>query len=120
MNKRFLASNIIGPITDPWRTLNPNYPTEGGAGLITLFNNLLKLVVVAAGIWAFINIIVAGYNFMAGAGNPEKIAEANNKIWQSLIGLLIVAGAFALAAIFGYLIFNNPMAIISPTIYGPS
>ena len=113
-------ADVVGPIANPWASLNPGYGSDTrGGGLIILFNNLLKTTIVIGGVWAFINLIIAGYGFIAAGGNPEKITLAWNKIWQSLVGLLIVAGSFALAAIFGFLVFNDATAILSPTIYGP-
>jgi len=92
---------------------------DKGGGLLKFANNLLKLAVVGAGIFAFFNIILAGYSYMSADGDPQKIGKATAKIWQSLIGLLLVAGSFVLAAIFGQLIFGDWTAILSPKIYGP-
>jgi hypothetical protein len=123
MNPTFLTG-IFGTVPDPWRA-GPGgldvsqYTGAQGQGLILLFNNLLRLVVVISGIWAFINLIIAGYGFISAEGNSEKVTIAWNRIWQSLLGLLVVASSFALAAIFGYLVFNDPTAILSPKIYGP-
>ena len=120
MNTKLLASDIVGSVTDPWGTINPGtYPSGSGQGLIILLNNILKLLIVVAGIYSFLNLIVAGYSFMAAAGNPEKVTEAWNKIWQTLVGLLIVASSFILAGLFGYLIFGDATAIIQPKIYPP-
>ena len=114
MNRRLLAG--VGTIDSPWGT---RYPGEQGQGLITLLNNILRTAVVLAGIWALINLIMAGYGFMSAEGNPERITAAWNKIWQTLLGLIIVAGSYALAALFGYIVFDNPTAILNPVIYGP-
>lgn len=112
---------IVGSVTDPWALISPNsYPTTGGQGLLVLFNNLLRTVIALGGVYALINIVVAGYQFMSSEGNPEKITVAWAKIWQTLVGLLIVAGSLALAALFGYLIYQDPTAIISPRIFGPT
>ena len=88
-------------------------------GLITFLSNLLRLVIVAGGIYVLLNIVLAGFGFMSAGGDPKKIADAWAKIWQSLIGLLIMAGAFVLAAIFGWLIFHDPDFILHPILYGP-
>ena len=109
-------TDVIGTVTSPWGS---RYSGSQGEGLIILFNNLLKLVIAIAGIFAFINIIVAGYAFMSAGGNPEKVADAWSRIWQSLLGLIIVGASFLIAAVFGYLVFGDARAIISPTIYGP-
>ncbi len=121
-------ADIFGEIQNPFRPKSEgglgvkSYAGEigeGTFGLLALMNNLLKLVVVIAGLFAFFNLIVAGYQFMTAMGDPKGITSAWNKIWQSLIGLLIVAGSFALAAIFGWLLLGDPLAILNPQIYGP-
>ncbi|MFC1727724.1 hypothetical protein ACFL0Y_04335 [Patescibacteria group bacterium] len=98
------------------------YPTSGGSvpGLIIFLNNLLKLAIVGAGLFALFNIVLAGYGFLSAGDDPKKMAGASAKIWQSVVGLLIVASAFILAAIVGILLFNSPGAILRPQIYGPN
>ncbi|HUW24587.1 MAG TPA: hypothetical protein VMW04_03060 [Patescibacteria group bacterium] len=88
-------------------------------GLVKFMNVLLKLLIGAAGLFAFFNIIIAGYSFMGAGGDAKKVEQAWARIWQSLLGLLFVAGSFVLAAIFGWLIFGDARAILVPTIYGP-
>jgi hypothetical protein len=112
--------DVIGGITPP-------PPFQGGTGqyggyqtgLIAFFNNIVRLLIVIGGIWAFINLILAGYGFLGAGDDPKKMEAAWQKIWQSMIGLLFILGSFVLAAIFGYLLFGNPTAILKPKIYGP-
>ena len=115
-----MPDEIIGGVTPPPGIQNW-INTGGGAvpGLIPFANALLKLIVTLAGIYAFFNLIIAGYQFMSAGSDPKAVGNAWAKIWQSLIGLLIVAGAFVLAAIFGWLLFGNAGAILQPMIYGP-
>jgi hypothetical protein len=113
---------ITNPISPP-PGISSWIDTGGGGGaapgLIPFANALLKLIITLAGLFAFLNIIIAGYQFMSAGGDSKKIGEATSKIWQSLIGLLLVAGSFVLAAIFGWLLFGNALAILQPQIYGP-
>jgi len=108
---------IVGQVAPPPGVIR--YGEIGAGGLIRFANNLLKLLIVLAGLYAFLNLILAGYQFMSAGGDPKSIEKAWGKIWQSLLGLLIIAGSFLLAAIFGWLLFGNPAAILKPTIYGP-
>lgn len=119
MNKIADASDIIGRIAPPYKGVYGTGPGDGEFGLITFLNNLIKLIIVIAGLYAFFNLIIAGYGFMSAGGDPKKVEQAWAKIWQSLIGLLIIAGSFVLAAIFGYMLFGEPGAILRPKIYGP-
>ncbi len=89
-------------------------------GLTQFISNIVKLLIVGAGIYALFNLVTAGYAFMSAGGDPKKIADASAKIWQTLLGLLVAASAVVLAAIFGRLIFGNANALLQFTIYGPS
>jgi len=108
------ASSIIGKIDNPL----PKYG-DVTTGFTALFSNILKLVFVVAGVYAFINLIIAGFNYMTAEGDTKKLDKAFAMIWQSLLGLAIIAGSFVLAALFGYLLFGNAMFILNPVIYGP-
>jgi len=115
-----MADDFIGPINPP-PGIKEWIGVGGGEvpGLIPFANALLKLTITLAGLYAFFNLVIAGYQFMSAGGDAKKVGEAWSKIWQSLIGLLIVAGSFVLAAIFGWLLFGNAGAILNPKIYGP-
>ena len=73
-------------------------------------------MIVIAGVYALFNLIFAGYAFMSAGDDAKKVAGAWAKIWQSLLGLAIAAGAFVLAAIFGQLIFRQWDFILNPQI----
>jgi hypothetical protein len=109
------ATRIVGTVDNPL----PAYGSVAGGGLILFLTNILRLVFVAAGLFAFINLILAGFQFIGAGGDAKVVEKAWNKIWQSLLGLILIVGSFALAALFGYLLFNNAGFILSPKIYGP-
>jgi len=109
-------TDAIGTITVPEPIENYG---SGPEGMLVFFNNVLRLLVVVGGLWAFLNLILAGYGFLGAGDDPKKMEAAWGKIWQSLIGLVFIVGSFVLAAIFGYVIFGNASAILSPAVYGP-
>jgi len=49
-------------------------------------------------------ILVAGYMFVTGGGNPESIAKARNLLMYALIGLAIAVIARGLVALVGRII----------------
>ncbi len=96
------------------------FATGGGqGGLILFLTNILRLVFVGASIYAFFNLIFAGFQYMSAGGDAKALGLAWARIWQTLLGLLIIAGSFALAALFGYLIFGDAGFILNPKVYGP-
>ncbi|MEK7065643.1 MAG: hypothetical protein AAB961_01500 [Patescibacteria group bacterium] len=109
------ASDIVGSVDN---SILPSVyqPLTG----ITLFlTNILRLVFVAAGVYAFVNFVLAGFQYMSAGGDTKALGAAWARIWQSLLGLVFIVGSFALAALFGYLIFGKADFILNPKIYGP-
>jgi len=94
---------------------------SGGSlqGLPVFINNILKFLIVGAGIYAVINLVFAGYAFMSAGDDPKKMQGAWAKIYQTLLGLAVAAGAFVLAAIFGKLLFGEYDALLQLRIFGP-
>ena len=83
-------------------------------GIIALLNIVLRLIFIFAGIWALLNIIIAGISFISAGGDAKKVASAWARIWQSLLGLVIIVSSFLLAAVIGILLFGDPTAILAP------
>lgn len=106
---------IVGSVQNPLE--GTSYAGIGGVGLF--ITNILRLFFVVAGVYALFNFIIAGYNYMNAAGDSKKLSAAWSRIWQSLLGLVIIVGSFAIASLFGYLIFGKADFILNPTIYGP-
>ena len=85
-------------------------------GLPTLISNIINLALVVGGIMVFLVIVFAGFEFITAAGDPKKLENAWNKIWQALLGLVIIAASMALITIFENLFGID---IRNPIIYGP-
>jgi len=64
--------------------------------LLTLSNgvNLLNLIFVLTGLFFFVNLILAGWEFMLSSGDPKKISAASTRITNGLIGLVMTFTAF--------------------------
>src|SRR3972149_9621283 len=88
-----------------------NFGTVEGGAIGSFLNLILKLLIVGGGIFALFNLVLAGYAFMSAGDDPKKMEGAWAKIWQTAMGLIFMAGAFVLAAIFGKLIFGDYGAI---------
>lgn len=115
--EQILASDIVGTITNP---INQAPVQDSTRGLIPFFTNILRLVFVGAGIFAFLNLIIAGFQYMTAGGDSKALNAAWSRIWQSLFGLVIIVGSFALAALIGAVVFGDPGFILNPKIYSPN
>jgi hypothetical protein len=110
-----MDNSIFGPITSPYK----GYEDLCASGPTVFLTNVVKLVIVAAGLFAFINLIIAGFGYISSSGDPKATTAAWQKIYMSLIGLIIMVASFAVAVLIGTLLLGDPSAILSPTIYGP-
>lgn len=112
---------IFGTIKNPFETFGKTSYTgtvdSGSFGLIVFLNNILRLLFVIAGLYAFLNLVIAGLSFIDASGDSKKISSAWAKIWQSVVGLLIIVASFVLAGIFGMLLFGDATAILNPKLY---
>lgn len=118
------ATDIFGKIDNPFNKISPGSPYAGpigeNFGLIIFLNNMLRLVFVVAGLFAFIQLIIAGFQFINAGGDQKNIESAWNKIWQCFVGLLIMVISFGLAALIGILLLGDATAILNPKLYGPT
>ena len=110
-------SGIFGNIQPPDAIKKYIHPGDDpGQGLFTLISNVIKLISVIAGLLLILQLITAGYAFISANADAKKIEAAWSKIWQSLVGLLIISSAFALA---GLIERFTGLQIINPVIHGP-
>jgi hypothetical protein len=107
------AQNIIGPVDNP----TPLYPSANGQGLFLFLGNVLKLVGSLAGIYMIVQLILAGYLYISANGDEKKTLQAWAQIWQSILGMIIIASAFVIASLVERF---TGIKIISPVIYGPN
>lgn len=112
-----LVFDVIGSVEPPEQIVSGYGATPWG--LMFFLNNILRLLVVIGGLYAFLNLVLAGYGFLSAGDDPKKMEAAWAKIWQSIMGLLFIVGSFVLAAIFGAILFGDASAILKITIYGP-
>lgn len=70
------------------------YPDVG-----RLVANLYLTIVIVSGIYAFINLGLAGFQYISSSGDKVGLEQARIKITHSLLGLAIVVAAFAIAAV---------------------
>lgn len=126
MNKLLAIETILSPgdsggSTNPFGKIDTpaalsKYGDDPGTAIGTVIQYAIWILIAGAGIYALINFILAGYAFLSAGDDPKKVAGAWAKIWQTAVGLLVAAGAFVLAAIFGKLIFGDASFILNPTI----
>jgi len=114
----FAVEDIVGTIKNPLQKSYGSY--DSSAGIVGLLTNLIRLAFVVAGIYALFNFIFAGYAYMTAAGDAKKLEQAWARIWQTLLGLIIVISSFVFAVLIGHLFFKDPLYLLRPQIFGPT
>src|SRR3989344_3184316 len=115
------SGDFLGNVDNPLHTLGSGYGdvANTGGGLVGFLSNVLRFIAIAGGMWALFNMVLAGFQYISSGHDPKQTAVAWQKIYMSLIGLVIIVASYALAAILGFLLFGNATAILNPQIYGP-
>jgi len=85
---------------------------DGVQGFFDFLSLIFKIAGIVAGLFFIFKIVMAGYGYLSASGDEKKTAAAWNTIWQSVLGLIIVASAFVLAGVIGYIFGIN---ILNPT-----
>ncbi len=72
-----------------------------GATLSVLINPLIKNTLVLSGIVSFFVILFAGFNYISGAGDKNKMTQSTQMLTYGILGLIVVASAFLITNILG-------------------
>jgi hypothetical protein len=88
MHRLLAISTTIGGSNPDDTPFSPatNFPTFGSLVSVVVSNAIM-----AAGVIAFIFIILGGFGIIKGAGgDPKKLQDAKKKLTMAVVGLLIV------------------------------
>jgi len=107
-----IVPDVIGKIKSPIK-----YKGLSQGGFTNFLSNIINLIILIAGIFTLVNFVLAGYGYLSSNGDPQKIAAAGNKMLESLIGLIIVAAAFIIAGIIGFVVFGDQSALINLNLF---
>jgi hypothetical protein len=90
--------NTLKPISQKYvPNINPDsnladiLTNKGGSGASF---SIINLLIFFAGIAFFINLVIAGWNYMFSSGDPKKTAAASSRLLNGFIGLVIVLVSF--------------------------
>ncbi|HEX9008136.1 MAG TPA: hypothetical protein VF837_02645 [Patescibacteria group bacterium] len=80
---------------------NPALPTEiaskaPGAGLAFYLASLWRAVVTVGGLLFLLYLVWGGIEWMTAAGDKAKVENAQHKITNSVLGLAVLVGSYAL------------------------
>lgn len=111
------TTDVFGKIEPPAGVDKYNGPTNN-IGIILFFSNIIRFATVIAGIWVFINFIMAGWIYITSSGDSGAHKKVSEKLTMSVMGIMIIVGAYTIAALLGLIIFGDAKYILSPTLKG--
>ncbi len=110
---KYLAQTLSTPFPEGFRGLGPLGFDNPINSLFTertstqRFDRILSVSIgvmtVIAGIWFMIQIFLAGIEWLSSSGEKQAIQNAQKKIVNSVIGLLIVVISYGLMLTIGYI-----------------
>jgi len=88
----------IGPIEG-----FPGYaPTAEPSAAFTKFASvILGTMTALAGIWAFLTIVLSGFQYLTSQGDKAAIEKAKSSLTNAIIGLVIILAATAIISLIG-------------------
>ncbi len=101
MNTRIL-SQIRNPVLPPSLGGGPNPDvSQGGASLGKLISNLVGALFIAGFLLTFMLLLIGGIQWITAGGDKQALEKARSGITNAIMGLVIVAAAYALMTLVG-------------------
>lgn len=101
MKKIALIGSMIVSFLAPARAFAEDIiikePEAGFKNIGDFVNNVITLAFVFAVLVVLVMLIMGAYEWMVSGGDKEAVSKARNRIINALIGLVVLAVAFALA-----------------------
>lgn len=91
----------------------------GGKGLGAIISQLIGALFVAGFLLSFFFLMLGGVSWITSGGDKTKLEKARDQITNAIIGLIIVGGAFAIAALVSQFFGLDLKALPIPTIGQP-
>lgn len=88
--------------------------------LATILSNVIGFLTIVAGLWFMIQFILGAVSWISAGGDKGKTTQAKDKLTQSVIGLAIVIGAYAISGLVGailgidFLNIAGALSVIKP------
>jgi len=92
------AANLKDAFTITKNAVGNTYKTD--RDLYPVLGDIIALILSVIGIVFIVFIIYAGYLWLTASGNEQKVDKAKDILKQSIIGVAVVLGAYAISYFF--------------------
>lgn len=104
------ADDVIGTLTVP--TGVPSDVAKSGG----FVSGIVRFLMVLGGLFTLWQLLSGGLAYITSNGEKGKIAEAQQKITTSILGMVVMTASFIIIAIVSQILFGNAMYILNPKI----
>lgn len=113
---RLLAAGITNPVLPP--IIGQGGNAAGGPALGLIITNLISGMFIIAFVVAFIYLLTGALGWITSGGDKGNLESARNKIIHAIVGLIVVATAFAIMNLVGAFLGINFQKLPIPSIDG--
>lgn len=91
---------------------------QGLQAVTSVVSSVIGVMTVAAGIWFLFNLLSGGFQWISAGGDKNALTQAQQRIQNAFIGLIIVVAGWTLLALAGRflgfdILLNSPTNIIN-------
>ena len=91
-------------------------PPTGIKDISKLLSGLIQVAMIIAAILTFAFLVWGGIQWILSGGDKQQTQAARDRITMALVGLGIVAAAWALMKVIGFFFGIDPFALNIPTV----
>lgn len=109
-------AQLTNPVLPP--ALGSGNYEQGGTIIGKLISSIGGLLFLFAFLLTFLYLIMGGIQWITGGGDKAQMETARNKITNAIVGLIIVAAAYAIFALVGRFLGLDVKALLIPSFSG--
>ncbi len=116
MNHTLLAqikNPVLPPVIGNNQSQNP-----GGNALGKLIGNLVGALFIAGFLLAFVYLVMGGITWITAGGDKTKLEKARDEITNSILGIIVVGAAWAMAVLVASFFGLDMTSLSFPAITG--
>lgn len=97
-----MAASLLEDMYAPGKALDT--AAGGNLTLSTLVNPIIANVLIISGVFAFLTILFAGFNYITAGGDKGKTEQAQQMLNYGILGIVVIAVAYLITNIIGQML----------------